>query len=286
MKVAVTGATGFVGRHVVEALAARRVAPVVAVRTPGAVPTWLASRAGRVVPLDMRDIAGEAFEALGRPDVVFHLAWGGLPNYTSLHHFEDELPVQYRFLAGLVRAGAPKLVVTGTCFEYGMASGSLTEARDPKPTNPYGAAKDMLRCQLQYLQKAHPFALVWARLFYMYGEGQASNALISQLARAIARGDTFFNMSGGEQLRDYLPVETVARTLVELGLAEGDIGVVNVCSGKPVSVRGFVETWLRTHGHTIALNLGHYPYPDHEPMAFWGDRERLDACLARAGAGL
>jgi dTDP-6-deoxy-L-talose 4-dehydrogenase (NAD+) len=40
-----------------------------------------------------------------------------------------------------------------------------------------------------------------------------------------------------------------------------------------------VEGWIAENGWEIALNLGHYPYPDYEPMAFWGDRDRLDAIL-------
>ena len=87
-------------------------------------------------------------------------------------------------------------------------------------------------------------------------------------------------MSGGEQLRDYLPVEKIARILVLLAQSDGDVGVVNVCSGKPVSVRSFVENWLAERGATIALNRGHYPYPDFEPMAFWGDTKKLQSVLS------
>jgi len=55
--------------------------------------------------------------------------------------------------------------------------------------------------------------------------------------------------------------------------------VVNVCSGKPVRIIDLVEAWLAEHHWQIALNRGHYPYPDYEPMAFWGERARLDALL-------
>jgi dTDP-6-deoxy-L-talose 4-dehydrogenase (NAD+) len=121
--------------------------------------------------------------------------------------------------------------------------------------------------------------LTWARLFYVYGEGQAAGSLLPQLEEAIARGDAVFNMSGGEQLRDYLPIEEAARYLVALALNGTDNGVVNVCSGRPVSVRELAETVVHAHDSRITLNLGHFPYPDYEPMAFWGDRSKLDRCL-------
>lgn len=279
MRVAVTGATGFLGRHVVPALVARG-ADVTVMLRPGSAADgkpWTAGLAHAAI--ELAEPPTDALQRLGQPDAVVHLAWAGLPNYKSLHHFESELPLQYRFLKGLVEAGLPRLVVTGTCFEYGMQSGPLAETLPAAPTNPYGFAKDSLRRQLEYLKAARPFALTWARLFYMYGEGQAANSLLPQLERAIAAGETSFNMSAGEQLRDYLPVSEIARILAALALTDCDPGVVNVCSGRPISVRALVEGWLAERGATIALNRGHYPYPDYEPMAFWGDRRKLDGVL-------
>ena len=271
MKIAVTGATGFIGRHVLTELARHDVEVIAISRhaTPGA----------GGVQLDIRAAADDVFEQIGRPDALIHLAWGGLPNYRSLHHFEQELPAQYRFLSNLIAAGLNNLVVVGTCFEYGMQSGPLSEELPARPDNPYGYAKDSLRRQLEYLRAARPFNLTWARLFYLHGEGQAASSLLPLLRQAVARGDSVFNMSGGEQLRDYLPVSEVARCLVALALKQADPGVVNLCSGRPISVRRLVEGWIAENNWSIELNLGHYPYPDYEPMAFWGDRRKLDTLL-------
>jgi len=111
----------------------------------------------------------------------------------------------------------------------------------------------------------------------MYGQGQSNTSLFTKLKEAVVRGDKVFNMSGGEQLRDYLPVGEIARQIVRLAMLKRDIGVVNICSGEPVSVRKLVERWLHENNWKIELNLGHYPYPDYEPMAFWGDSSRIDS---------
>jgi len=269
MKVAVTGVSGFVGRHVLTELK-KHEADIVAITRDAA---RLNEHDGsvRVVEMDIANPTPDSYERLGKPDVLIHLAWDGLPNYKSLHHFETELPRQYQFLKSMVDSGLSSMLVTGTCFEYGMQSGALSATMPTKPTNPYGYAKDALRQQLEYLKQTKPFNLTWGRLFYMYGEGQPNTSLYPKLKEAVLRGDKVFNMSGGEQLRDYLPVEEVARQIVQLALAQRNIGAVNICSAQPISVRRLVEQWLAENNWEIELNLGHYPYPDYEPMAFWGE---------------
>ena len=278
MKVAVTGAAGFIGRHVLAELA-RRGVQIVAVDRDVA-PVGCRNAAVEVVEMDLSRTGADSFERLGCPDVLMHLAWGGLPNYRSLHHFETELPAQYAFLRRMVEGGLKSLLVTGTCYEYGMQSGALREDMDTRPNTPYASAKDALRRQLEFLRSEHPFALTWARLFYLYGEDQPRNALYPQLKAAVVRGDKTFNMSGGEQQRDYLSVDDVASLLVQVALLQKNVGVVNICSGNPITVKALVERWIAEKSWSIKLNLGFYPYPDYEPMAFWGDRTRLESSLA------
>lgn len=277
MKVAITGASGFIGRHALVELERRSMVATLVLRPSSLVLPPLAKYTS--VRMDLREPPSNAFGLMGEPDVLIHLAWGGLPNYKSRQHFEQELPRQYRFLAGLIESGLKNLVVTGTCFEYGMQSGPLREDMEAQPTNPYGFAKDALRRQLEFLKKDQSFMLTWARLFYLYGDGQAENSLLPQLRGAVERGDKAFSMSGGEQLRDYLSVTDVAKCLVSLAMGNRDNGIVNICSGKPISVRKLVEGWLEENDWSIQLNLGQYPYPDYEPMAFWGERQKLNCCL-------
>jgi nucleoside-diphosphate-sugar epimerase len=269
MKIAVTGASGFVGRYVLAQLLKHPVEVIAITRDSKKLADF--NQRVRIVEMDIARPETGCFEQMDCPDVLIHLAWDGLPNYKSLHHFETELPLQYAFLKNMVEGGLRSLLVTGTCFEYGMQSGPLAPDIQTLPNNPYGYAKDALRQQLNFLQTIKPFNLTWARLFYMYGDGQAGSSLYPLLKQAVLRGDKVFNMSGGEQLRDYLPVEQVADRITQLAMAGDNVGAINICSAKPISVRNLVEQWLQDNGWEIELNLGYYPYPDYEPMAFWGN---------------
>jgi nucleoside-diphosphate-sugar epimerase len=277
MHILVTGASGFVGRHAVRALLARGYRVTVSATRPESLAGFEWAGQVRCIPYlftpqpDTRDL----YAYFGQPDALLHLAWQGLPNYNASFHFDQNLFPHYHFLKNLIVNGLPSLTVTGTCFEYGMQSGCLAEGVPTQPANAYALAKDSLRRFLGTLATEHPFALKWVRLFYMYGEGQNPNSLLPLLERAVAAGEAVFNMSGGEQLRDFLPVETVATYLAQLTGQTAVEGIINCCSGEPISVRRLVEEHLARLGASIRLNLGYYPYPDYEPMAFWGDATRL-----------
>lgn len=270
MKVLVTGATGFIGQHVIPQLLECGHTVVAVARDEAKARCFDWFKRVRFITCDIHHLNVNQLEQFGKPDAVIHLAWSGLPNYKELFHFEENLPADYSFLKSLVKSGVGHLLVTGTCFEYGMQSGALSEDMPTMPVNPYELAKDSLHKFLQSLQQQHSFTLQWARLFYMYGQGQSQNSLLAQLDRAVDSGDSVFNMSGGEQLRDYLPVEVVASRLVLLLEHPQYKGVVNICKGEPISVSRLVEQHLAKRGVEIRLNLGYHPYLDYEPMAFWG----------------
>jgi nucleoside-diphosphate-sugar epimerase len=277
VKVAITGASGFIGRHILAELLARSVEIVAVTRDAGKLEA-LRDRI-EIIEADIGSISPGQLDRLSRSDMMIHLAWDGLPHYNARHHFETELPKQYEFLKALVMRGLPALLVTGTCLEYGLQSGELSETSLALPTTPYGFAKDCLRRQMEFLKRDHAFAMTWTRLFYTFGEGQSASSLYSQLMAATSRGDMSFDMSVGEQLRDYLPIAELARLIVDLAMRQADAGLLNVCSGKPISVRRLVESWAEERDSNIRLNLGRYSCPDYESLAFWGSRRKLDTFL-------
>ena len=148
--------------------------------------------------------------------------------------------------------------------------------------NAYAVAKDSLHKFLQQLRREYPFTLQWARLFYLHGPGQHASSLLGQLNQAIESKSEVFNMTPGDQLRDYLAVQDAALRLVLLLEHPECDGPTNICSGRPISIRRLVEDYIAARGAQVRLNLGHYPYSPFEPLAYWGDKSKFETICGHA----
>lgn len=276
-KVLVTGATGFIGNYVINELLGKNISVIATSSSlaKASAAEWYDKV--KYVPFNFNDFDDvlDYYQYFDQPDILIHLAWEGLPNYKEDFHLTKNLPLQKSFLENLIRNGLKDLTVTGTCFEYGMKDGCLTETMECEPANPYAIAKNELRITLERITSSFNCSFKWARLFYMFGKGQSPKSLISQLDKALENGDEVFNMSGGEQVKDFLPVEKVGEYMVAIATQKKVRGIINCCSGNPVNVKNFVISYLQSKNKSIKLNLGYYPYADYEPMSFWGDNKKM-----------
>ena len=276
MKVLVTGATGFIGNHVINELLRMKI-EVIATSIDDIKKSKNASWFKKVkyIPYDLNKTHDNFFKFFDEPDLMIHLSWQGLPNYSELFHIEENLFSNYLFIKNMIKNGLKDLSVIGTCLEYGLQDGCLQEDIPTQPTTSYGLAKDTLRKFLEQLQQKYSFSFKWIRLFYIYGDGQNPNSLLPQLDNALNKGDEKFNMSGGAQLRDYLSIESVAEYITRISLQNEVLGIINCCSGTPISIKELIENHIKKSGKSIKLNLGFYPYTNYEPMKFWGDDTKL-----------
>jgi nucleoside-diphosphate-sugar epimerase len=279
MKVLITGSTGFIGKHVIDYLLNLDEIDIIVTSSNYEKLNYLfKSKNVTIIPFDIYNNQNpdlDLFNLFNKPDKVIHLAWKGLPNYNESFHVTDNLIKDFNFIKNLIHNGLKDITITGTCFEYGIIEGELNEDMITSPKNYYALAKDTLRKMLELYQVQNKFNLKWVRLFYLFGFGQNANSLIPQLELALNNNDKYFNMSGGEQIRDYLPVTEAAYNIVNIAFQSQIFGVINNCSGKPQKVVDIIKEYLKNNNKNIKLNLGYYPYSPYEPMSFWGNNQKL-----------
>ncbi|MEK7172584.1 MAG: NAD-dependent epimerase/dehydratase family protein [Patescibacteria group bacterium] len=280
-KVLITGATGYLGNHVINFIL-KQIPDINVIATSTNLDkarkfSWYPKV--EYIECDLEKKKNNFFSFFKKPDLLIHLAWANVHSYQDQLQITKNLPNNYAFLENIINHGLRDLAVAGTCFEYGLAQGCLSEKHKAKPVTVYAQAKYLLYKKLTNLQKEAGFTFRWLRIFYNYGEGQYYKSIIPLLDKAIIDHKEVFDMSGGDQLRDYLPVEKMAEQIVLASLQNKINGIVNCCSGKPITVRKLVQGYLKKRGGGIKLNFGYYPYLKHEPMAFWGSREKIDRIL-------
>ena len=278
MKIAITGATGFVGRHVRNALAKTDHEVVLVVRK--------IEKAGEItaretiVTANLNQERTDWFEIFGKPDVVLHLAWGGLPNYMDAYHVEVELPIQSKFLKALIESGLKKLVVTGTCYEYGMSSGALSEDHETNPNTPYGIAKDKLRKELFEFQQSKNFELTWARIFYPYGEGQSEKSLYSSMKSAAKLNSSEFYLSNGDSALDFISVIELSKLLKLLLIHFGNVGLINLGSGFPRLISDFAREQADLNGWNLNCISKPRLTRTYESKQFWSNNSKLNYLMS------
>lgn len=276
MNYLVTGGTGFIGKWVLRYLL-KSMTPNdhIYCITRYANPELPRSKNLSALTYEIRNNSGPHTIFDRKYDKIIHMAWENIHNYNDPNHLviKDN---QQQFLLELM-SKCNDLTVIGTCFEYGLANGSLNEDTPPNPITAYGKAKSQLQQKLFQYAAGKEVNIKWLRPFYVYGEGQPQSSLIPQLEKSILEGKKEFNMSPGDQIRDYIHVDQLANYIVTIAQLVNTTEIINVSSGDPISLKDFVLNYLKTNypDYGMKLNLGYHDYRPEEPMRFWGDNSKL-----------
>lgn len=272
MKIFVTGGTGFIGSHFLNC-ALKAGHQVKALRLPGDAPKIQLSAAPQWLDGSLAD---EWSSPLKDCEVLVHLAAVGVsPQIATWEKLLQVNVVQsVQLWQQAVKAGVKRLVICGSCFEYGRSAERyefIPPGAPLEPLNAYAASKAAATVAALAFAAENKIELIILRPFHVFGEGQHELNFWPALKTA-ALGGKDFSMTAGEQLRDFVPVAEVASAFVaaltRTDLRPGEPLVENLGTGRPQTLRAFAEHWWRVWGATGRLQPGALPYRANEVMRY------------------
>jgi dTDP-6-deoxy-L-talose 4-dehydrogenase (NAD+) len=268
-KVLVTGATGYIGTHVVEALLEKN-AEVICVSRGGEHPNPNATSVVR----DFADISVGELAEWGPLDLVVHLAWADGFIHDSPAHISN-LPRHVEFLKRVMEARIPKFVGLGTMHEVGYWEGEINETTPNRPRSMYGIAKNAFREAARLETQKSAAIFQWLRAYYILGDDERNNSLFSKILRWENEGKREFPFNSGVNRYDFIDVRLLGRQIAAASLQSEIVGVIDCCSGKAVALRDQVEAFIEERGLQIRPEYGAFPDRSYDSPAVWGSVSKI-----------
>lgn len=274
-RVLVTGGQGYLGKRLADALTAQ-----------GAEVYTLDIRGQGVEREIVADITvpGSLTDKLKdlHPEFVFHLA-ASLNRDRDFAVHDPVMKVNYygtlHLLQALKDVPYENFVFTSTSEIYGSNTPPFQEDQVPAPASPYSLSKICSEQLVQTFSSTYQKNHTILRLFNFFGKDMPEAFFIPQLIRALQTGPVF-NMTEGEQARDFLHVDDVIRALLLAGSKREARGqVFNVCSGKSVTLRELVLLFQEKTASNCRIDFGALPYRENEIWNMVGSPDRIQKML-------
>lgn len=276
MKVLVTGANGYIGRYVVEELLKKNNEVIaVDVNFDG-----LNEKAKRM-NVDIFSGNPDIYSELSEPDVCIHMAWRNGFVHNHMSHIED-FPKHYRFINDMVEGGLPHIVVMGSMHEVGYFEGAITEDSPCNPMSLYGVSKNALRQLVLMLAQNKNICAQWIRGYYITGDDLRNNSVFAKLTQAALDGKEEFPFTSGKNKYDFIDVKELAEQIVATAMQTEIDGIINCCSGEPVSLADKMEAFIKEHEFNIKLKYGAFPNRAYDSPAVWGDATKIKKIMGKS----
>ena len=272
-KILITGANGYIGRHVVKTFLNENYDVYVS-------DFGYKGMDERAKIVETSIFSGEKniYKTLGEPDILIHLAWRNGFVHNSNAHMED-LSAHVTFLKNMLDGGLQNLSVMGSMHEIGYWNGEVDEKTPCNPMSMYGISKNSLRQWLLLYTKNKPISVHWLRAFYIYGDDARGSSIFAKLCQAVEDGKKIFPFTLGKNEYDFIHIEELARQIFAASIQAKITGIINVCTGKTISLSEKVENFIKENHWDIKLQYGAYPERDYDSPRIWGNSEKIDTIM-------
>lgn len=153
-----------------------------------------------------------------------------------------------------------------------------------RPLSQYGVAKNALRQSLLLLAEKTDCSIYWLRAFYIVGDDGRNSSIFTKILEAAELGKETFPFTTGENQYDFIHIKDLAKQIVAASTQDEYTGIINVCSGKPVSLKDKVNAFIEEKGLNIRLQYGAFPERPYDSKIIYGDNGIISRILAKQEA--
>lgn len=273
MRILVTGANGYIGSKIVKELCNRGV-DVIATDFDN---KNIDQRA-LFIKANIFEEKDNWYSFFNKPDACLHLAWRDGFVHNSPKHMGD-LSNHYRFVTNLIDNGLPRIACMGTMHEVGYWEGATDENTPCNPLSQYGVAKNALRKSIELHSSQKDCKFQWLRAYYIFGDDSYGNSIFCKIRQAVKDGKTSFPFTTGKNKYDFIHVDELAKQIASCVTQDKVLGIINVCSGNPISLAEQVEWYIKHNNLPIKLDYGKYPDRAYDSPCIYGDNTKIKEIL-------
>lgn len=274
-KVLVTGSNGYIGRHVVDFLKTQSNLEVISCD----ISESKTLESNHIVKNILEEANNEnLYNDLGNPDIIIHLAWQDGFKHNADSHLNN-LSKHFDFLRNMVNAGCKNISVMGTMHEVGYWEGSINADTPCKPLSMYGIAKNALRQAIMNYVEDKDVSLKWLRAYYITGDDKFNNSIFAKIMQMAEEGKKTFPFTDGKNKYDFIDVNELAKQISLASIQTEIAGIINVCSGNPVSLKDKVEEFIKEKGLDIQPEYGVYPTRKYDSPVVYGDNALINKII-------
>ncbi len=269
MKILVTGANGYIGAKVVKRLCELN-NEVIAVDISDENIDKRAKFISKNIFLDNDNM----FKFFDEPDICLHLAWRDGFKHNSVLHMED-LSYHFKFIRNLIDNGLKHIAIMGTMHEIGYFEGAIDEDTQCNPTTQYGISKNALRSSIQNYLKDKDVVFQWLRAFYIFGNDEYGNSIFCKIRQAVKNNQKLFPFTSGKNKYDFIHIDELANQ-ISLAISQKKVnGIINCCSGEPISLSEQVQSYIDNNNLPIKLDYGKFPDRPYDSPCIYGDNSKI-----------
>ena len=168
--------------------------------------------------------------------------------------------------------------------EVGYWEGAIDENSPCNPASLYGISKNALRQITTLLTTKHGATMQWLRGYYIVGDDAHGSSIFSKLLAAAQEGKKTFPFTTGKNLYDFISIQGLAYQIAAAVSQDEVDGIINICSGEPMSLADRVEAYIRENDLDITLEYGAFPDRPYDSPGVWGDATKIRKILATVDA--